>query len=181
MKNPILFVLAMLLGLQAIGQKKMSKEEAAALEVDTLTRINKELTVKLDSVNTGYKAQTMALDSVNKSLTANRMLYAAVKEKVMKRDFDPNRTAVLIDSLQAVRSGPLGGLTKEAQMLSDTMNVVQAENASLKASLAEWKGRAAINEQVAKELEQLKGLLDQKIITQTEFDIRKSKVMARWR
>lgn len=181
MKNLILFALLMLMGVQAFGQKKKSKDELATMKLDSLTLVNKKLTARSDSMAKLFSAQTVLLDSLSKDLARHELMYTAVKEKVMKHDFDPARTAVVIDSLKANRDASMSGLTKETRALSDTLTLVKQENTKLKASLSSWENRAANNEQVVTDLQQLKGLLDQKIITQPEFDQRKNKLLAKWK
>jgi len=58
---------------------------------------------------------------------------------------------------------------------------LSAENARLKAAVKDWETREANNDEVVRDLEQLKSLLDQKIITEAEFDQRKTKLLAKWR
>lgn len=181
MKQHVLLVLVMLLGVQAYGQKKKGKEDAPALRLDSLTHANQKLTAQLDSMSLLYDKQTIRLDSVNKDLAGHELMYTAVKEKVMRHDFDPRQTAVLIDSLKTSREKSLSGLAKETKTMSDTLARVRQENTKLKATLSGWENRAANNEQVVRDLEQLKNLLDQKIITQSEFDQRKSRLLAKWR
>ena len=175
MKQLTLLVLVMLMGVQAFGQKKKKLDpEEAALRIDSLTQANSKLSTQLG-------AQTLVLDSVNKDLAAHKVMYTAIKEKVMRHDFDPARTSELIDSLKAGRDQTLSGLTSEAQLMADSVALLSAENAALKATVSSLETRTADNEQVVHDLEQLKGLLDQKIITQAEFDTRKAKLMAKWK
>jgi len=181
MKHVILLVLVMLLGVQAFGQKKKSKDELAAMQLDSLTQANSKLMARSDSMDRAYTSQTVQLDSVRKELVGHELMYTAVKEKVMKADFDPARTGVLIDSLKTNRDKSVSGLTKETKELGDTLSVLRETNTRLKATLADWEGRAANNEQVVRDLEQLKSLYDQKVLTQAEFDQRRTKLLAKWR
>jgi hypothetical protein len=168
MKHLTLLVLVMLLGVQAFGQKKKKLDpEEAAIKIDSLTL-----------VNTHLKAQ---LDSVSKRLTAHEVMYSAVKDKVIHHDFDPAHAGDLIDSLKTNRDKTMSGLTSESQALTDTVNFLKVENTKLKESVKSWENRSAENEQVVADLTQLKSLLDQKIITQEEFDQRKAKLMAKWK
>ncbi|HRH71189.1 MAG: SHOCT domain-containing protein [Flavobacteriales bacterium] len=175
MKQFTLLALVMLLSAQAFGQKKKKLDpEEAAMRIDSLMLANTALATQLDSV-------TKQLDAVNKQLATHQTMYGAIKEKVMHGDFDPARTGELIDSLKTNRDAGLAGLTSETQALKDSLGVLSAENAKLSEAVKSWESRAADNEAVVEELNQLKGLLDKKIITQAEFDERKAKVMARWK
>jgi hypothetical protein len=178
MKQFSLLVLVMLLGAQAFGQKK---KDATALRIDSLTTANTRLTTKLDSVSKLYVTQALVLDSVSKDLSGHVLMYNAMKEKVIKHDFDPARAGVLIDSLKTSRDQTMAGLTTEAQALTDSIDVLKEENSRLQESIKTWEARSQTNEEVVRDLEQLKSLLDQKILTQAEFDQRKAKLMAKWK
>jgi len=108
-------------------------------------------------------------------------MYNALKEKVIKHDFDPARAGALIDSLKTSRDQTMAGLTTEAQTLADSIDVLKEENVRLQESIKTWEARSQTNEEVVRDLEQLKSLLDQKILTQAEFDQRKAKLMAKWK
>ncbi len=181
MKQLTLLVLVMLLGIQAFGQKKKSKDELLALQLDSLTQVNRVYTAQLDSLSKLVARRAQELDSVSKQMVAHEVLYTAVKDKVIKRDFDPAQAGTLIDSLRTSREKELGGATKGTSALRDTVSALSAENARLKAAVKDGESREADNDQVVRDLEQLKGLLDQKIITQSEFDQRKTKLLAKWR
>jgi hypothetical protein len=171
----------MLLGIQAFGQKKKSKDEVKAEQLDSLTQVNRAYTTQLDSLTKLVALRAQQLDSMGKQMVAHEVLYTAVKDKVIKHDFDPARAGALIDSLKTSREKEFTGASKGTLALRDTVSALAAENARLKAAVRDWETREADNDQVVRDLEQLKGLLDQKIITPSEFDQRKTKLLAKWR
>lgn len=181
MRPLTLFALFLLLAGQAYGQKKPSKAEIQAQKLDSAMQVNRTNNALLDSIAKVSAAQGRQLDSLNKLLSAHEVMYDAIRDKVIKHDFDPARAGVLIDSLKTSREKESGGLTKGTQALRDTVALLNTENARLKADLASWETRDADNEKVVQDLVQLKGLLDQKIITQTEYDQRKIKLLAKLR
>lgn len=165
----------------AFGQKKKSKNEAAQLRIDSLTAVNAMLTAQLDSVSRMFGTKTLEMDSVSRMLQEHQVMYDAIKEKVMRADFAPLRTSELIDSLKTARDKSMTGLTTEAQAQADTVVMLRQENAELKSSLSAWETRGLTNEQAAEDLELLKSLLDQKILTQEEFDMRKRRILSKWK
>jgi hypothetical protein len=181
MRYTILIALLLFLGGQAFGQKKPSKAEIQAQKLDSVTQVNRNYTARLDSISKVTAMLTGQLDSLNRTLSAHEVMYDAIRDKVIKHDFDPARAGFLVDSLKASREKESAGLTRGTQALRDSVSMLNEENAKLKADLVAWETRDANNEQVVRDLEQLKGLLDQKIITQAEFDQRKAKLLAKWK
>jgi hypothetical protein len=164
----------------AFGQKRKGKEDNATL-VDSLTQANALLTAQLDSVNRLFGSKTFELDSVTSMLSEHRVMYDAIKEKVMHGDFQPLRTAELIDSLKTTRDGSAASASAGLLAMRDTLTMLQEENAGLKASVAAWESRGISDDQAVDRLEQLKMLLDHKILTPEEFDIRKRKILMKWK
>jgi hypothetical protein len=180
MKHASLLVLLLLMTATTYAQKK-GKGDPTTLRIDSLTQANQVLTLQVDSLAKVQGAQALVLDSVSKHLKGHELMYTAIKEKVVKRDFDPASADALIDSLKAARDQSLAQLTTESQVLTDSIGVLKEENERLKASVATWEANSASNEAVVHDLEQLKALLDQKIITPIEFDQRKARLMAKWK
>jgi hypothetical protein len=179
MKKIILFLSLLLACTIVFGQKK-SKEDPRDLKIDTLTKVNKTLTIKLDSVS-------FQLDSVSKEMVKYLGVYAAIKEKVLHYNFDPTRAAYLIDSLKAARDSSallLSGVPK-SRLPADSANILLKENLklmvkidSLKAALTSTLAVPSAELEKAKaigNLKQLKELLDAKIITDAEFLLLKKK------
>jgi septal ring factor EnvC (AmiA/AmiB activator) len=162
MKPTMLLLLMMLLASSAFAQKK-GKVDPKDVRIDSLTQVTHAL--------------TMQLDSVSKQLTMYHGVYDAVKTKVIKYDFKPERTGALIDSLRTSRDASFSGLNATSAALTDTVATLRAENAKLQATIAAATDQAAQKATAIADLKELKGLLDQKIITQAEFDSRKAKLV----
>jgi hypothetical protein len=98
MKTKI-FLMLMLSSCIAFGQSKKEMEQAqkeALAKIDTLKKSN----AALASAN---KNLTTASDSLAKELEKYFGLYTVIKNKVVKKDFDPAKMATIIDSLKAGR------------------------------------------------------------------------------
>jgi hypothetical protein len=145
-------------------------------QIDTLTKVNKTLTVQLDSVS--------------KELVKYVGVYSTIKEKVIHYNFDPTRAAYLIDSLKASRdsTAALLGIVPKSTASADSIKALINENAVLKDSLnnlkTAWaKDKASLTqEEIDKaktigNLKELKELLDNKIITEAEFVALKKKYL----
>ena len=163
----ILFVL--LVSLQGFGQKK-GKVDPKDLTIDSLSKASAALTIKLDSTSGELKKYMV--------------VYTTLKEKVIKYDFDPEKTSFLIDSLRTSRDATFSSST---DVLKDSLSLMKKENMHLQAALdslglgSDPVKALAIKEQekakAIKDLTDLKGLVDAKIITQEEFDIKKAKLL----
>jgi 3-methyladenine DNA glycosylase AlkC len=103
-----------------------------------------------------------------------------IKEKVLMHDFDPAKMGHIIDSLKTARDATFSGLTATSTALSDSLTALNKENTSLKATISSLQAAQTDKEKIIAELKQLKELLDSKIITQEEYDIKKNKLLAKW-
>lgn len=175
MKILIIFLSLLLSVNLAFGQKK-SKVDPKDTKIDSLTKVTQKLSVKCDSVSG--------------ELIKYKGLYDAIKEKVLHKDFDPTRSAFLIDSLQASRDSATAYLSKipKSTTASDSVIVLLKENAALKAEIANnkavsEKNAADLNDpdvekaKAISDLKELKDLLDAKIITPAEFTLQKKKYL----
>ena len=160
-----ILVLLVVATLPAYSQKK-SKVDPKDTKIDSLTTANAHLTANLDSVS--------------KEGVRYKSMHAAIRDKVLKYDFAPERTGELIDSLKTARDKTFSTLSADAKALNDSVTVLAGQNAELKAKVATLESAAANKEVVIADLRELKGLLDEKIITQEEFDTRKAKIMKGW-
>jgi hypothetical protein len=165
MKKLMVFVLMLFIALHAFSQKK-GKPDPKDLKIDSLTKANSSLTVKLDSVS--------------KEREVYFGVYTAVKEKVLKYKYDPAKISVLIDSLKGSRDSTFNTLSGTSTSLKDSISVLNKENESLKATIKSLQEAEANKEKLVGELKQLKELLDAKIITQAEFDTKKEVLMQKW-
>jgi len=178
MKILLAFILV-LSSLHGYGQKK-GKVDPKDVTIDSLTNVTVVLSSKLDSTSKASSALSMNLDSISKDLVRYQGMYTTIKEKVVKYDFDPADMGVIIDSLKTSRDAAFSGLTATSTAMADSVSVLTKENAALKEMMTILQADAGNKEKLVAELKQLKELLDSKIITQAEFDDKKSKLMAKW-
>ncbi len=136
--------------------------------------------LQIDSLIQANTALSGKVDSISKDLAIYHGLYTTIKDKVIKYDFDPAKMSQIIDSLRTHRDSTFTGLTAASASLKDTLFILNKENIKLKASLDSITTTEANKAKVIAELKELKGLLDNKIITQPEFDAKKAKIMERW-
>src|ERR1700750_2773726 len=110
MKN-LLTMLLLLLTIQGFSQKK-KKQDEKDVQIETLTASNAALTVKLDSV------------TKDKQLYYGQYttMYTALKEKVLKTDFDPAHLPVIIDSIRANRDSLNSVLASPIASLKDSLS-----------------------------------------------------------
>lgn len=151
----------MLVAVTQVFSQKKGKVDPEKVAIDSLTKVNKAL--------------SMQLDSVSKDRELYYGLYTVVKEKVIKYNFDPSKAAFLIDSLKQGRESILYDLNLK---MHDTLAELNFENKKL---MAELYKADTDRDKLACELIQLKELLDAKIITQQEFDAKKAIVMEKWK
>jgi hypothetical protein len=175
MKNLIVLLL-LLATVQGFSQKK-GKVDPKDLQIDSLTKTTVMLTTQLDSATQSGKMMAMKLDSVAKERDLYFGVYKTVSEKVVNYKFDPARTNVLIDSLKTQRDTSLAELTATSSVLSDSIKVLKAENTKLQTTISNMTTAEVDKEKAINDLRQLKGLLDEKIITQEEYNTKKTKLL----
>jgi hypothetical protein len=167
MKN-LLVIIFLLTVSQAFSQRK-KKEDAKDAQIDTLTKANAALSLKLDSVSKDYNG-----------------IYTTLKEKVLLKDYNPEDLSKIIDSIRATRDSTTSLLSVP---LKDSLAFVVKENAMLRAKLDSMSVTlqnhvatmsTADKTKLMAELKDLKALLDAKVITQAEFDEKKKLVMEKW-
>ncbi len=122
-------------------------------------------TAAKDSIQNLLTGLNANYDSISKAMIAYDTMYAVIKEKVLLQDFDPANMSQIIDSLRTKQSSLF------ATALNDSLSGLKQENTELKASLLDGDDDS---EKVVNDLKQLKGLLDEGIITQEEFDTKKA-------
>jgi len=188
MKKYIIFLFAILIISPAIGQKKKGKADPKDAQIDTLTRANQTFSQQVDSLTKLNKTLTIRLDSVSndldsvsKNLKSYYGLYVVIKEKVLKQDFDPAKLPQIIDSLAANRDATLSGSATSSNSLKDSLSALKKENSAMQTTLDDISVEEVEKIKLVNELKQLKELLDSKILTQSEFNIRKSKVLQKWK
>ena len=164
MKILILSLAILLATFQSFGQKK-SKVDPKDAQIATLTH---------------------QLDSVSKELVKYVGVYDTLKKKVIHYNFDPAKTAYLVDSL---KMRPMDSTyIKLSTAYADTISVLKKENAAMKASIdftnSEAEKTKVLNVQSEIDqaktltvLKQLKELVDAKILTDLEFNSLKKKYL----
>jgi cell shape-determining protein MreC len=132
--------------------------------------------LRIDSLTTANAMLTLRADSLSKQVAKYKGVYTAVKEKVVKYEFAPERTSEIIDSLAVGRQSAF----TSAKTAQDSLAATKAENKVLKDKMAAMEAASVEHTKLTADLEELKRLLDSKILTQEEFDIRKQKILAKW-
>lgn len=162
MKKLIFLLFIVVFATQAFGQKK-GKPDPKDAKIDSLTKANTTLTLKLDTVSYGY------------SVYAG--VYVVLRDSVMKYNFDPARTAVLIDSLKAIKNS----VFSENVTLADSVDLLLANNKVLQTTIDSLSVKKEVDiNKMAADLKVLKELLDSKTITQAEFDQQKAVIMKKY-
>jgi hypothetical protein len=163
----LLFVLIMVIATTlAFGQKK-GKTDPNVAKIDSLTKANTGLTLKLDSVS--------------KDREVYYGVYTAIRDSIIKYNFNPSKTSFLIDSLQMGRNSTLAGFKGLTTSQKDSLKLILANNEQLKSKVDSLMKAGGDKAQLVAELKQLKELLDAKIITQAEFDSKKQLLMEKWK
>ena len=176
MKIIFLVLLSLLVSSQAFSQKK-GKVDPKDVTIDSLTKASVALTAQVDTLTKTNATLTTDLDSKTKAFDS---LYIPLKKKVIKKDFDVNRTSMIIDSLKMTRDSTFAGLKSSSTVLTDSITVLNAEVTKLKATIASMEAAKANKEALVAELKQLKELLDGGMISQAEYDAKKAKLMEKW-
>jgi hypothetical protein len=161
MKKYIVLLLTILFTSHAFSQKK-GKQDAKDLKIDSLTKVTDTLSAKLDTVS--------------KDRAVYYGLYTTIKEKVLKRDFDPASLSQIIDSLAAKRDSTFSSMLSSAA-LADSISVLKHQIADLSTLLGGTKAQEETLNSMTIRLKQLKELLDANILTQSEFEMMKLKVL----
>ena len=178
MKNFVLFLFLMI-SLPGFSQKK-GKVDPKDTQIDSLVNVTLMLTSQVDSLSKSTQAMSMTLDSVAKDRDRYYKVYQTMSEKVVRYKFDPSKTSMLIDSIKMHRDSTMADLNSTSLQLSDSVRILKAENAKLQNGLQDMTAAQVDKEKIVEELRQLKELLDEKIITQEEYNTKKTKLLAKW-
>jgi len=163
MKILILSLTIILVSSQVFGQKK-SKVDPKDTQIATLTK---------------------QLDSVSKEMIKYVGVYDTLKKKVIHYNFDPAKTAYLIDSLKSLR-GSSSMLLSTAY--ADTISRLRIENVELKTFVdytksEEGKNKAFMTKEEIDQakiitiLKEYKQLVDTKVLTEAEYIVLKKKYL----
>jgi len=178
MKNLILF-LCLLIAVPGFSQKK-GKVDPKDAQIDSLVSVTALLTSKVDSLSTLTQSLSMNLDSVSKDKDKYYQVYKAMSEKVVRYNFDPAKTSSIIDSMKMHRDATLSGLEATSLTLTDSIRILKSDNEKLQNAIQDYQNADSDKEKIIVELKQLKELLDEKIITQEEYNAKKTKLLAKW-
>jgi len=161
MKKLIVLCVILLIISSIFSQRRSKDVDPRDAQIDSLTILTKNLTLKLDSVSL--------------ELVKYLGVYNTIKDKVLHYDFDPTRAAYLIDSLQTARNATSTlVLTQSAtKVVADSVTITK-ELKMVDIPTDELEKAKAISS-----LKQLKELLDAKIISETEFLTLKSKYLTK--
>lgn len=162
-------LLVLFVSFSSFGQRK-DKVDPKDLQIDSLNQVSAVLALHLDSVSA--------------ELQTYLGVYTSLKEKVFNYNFDPDRTALLIDSLRTTRDSTF---TLTTAVLQDSLNLMKEQAMALQATLDSLglgsdPATALAREDQEKtraisDLKDLKELLDTGIITQEEFDNKKQRLL----
>ncbi len=164
MKKLFVLILMLVVVSQAFSQKKKKAEE---IVIDSLTKANSALTLQMDSIS--------------QDLDLYQGMYTTVKEKVFKYDFDPSNISTLIDSIRASSDSTALGLAENFETLNDSISLLKSENDKLQKAVDSLMVTGSNKDELVEDLEQLKKLLDSQIITQEEFDSKKTLILDKWK
>jgi len=157
-----LFLFLMLAVSAAYGAKK-DKKDPKDLIIDSLTTATKTLQNKLDSANG-------ELDKV----------YLVLKERIVKRDFNHSQIPHVIDSIATEIDSSMTGMRSNTTTLMDSLTTLKKENEKMKGTLNGILNDESSKSRLVYELKQLKELLDAKILTPAEFDVKKTRLLEKW-
>jgi hypothetical protein len=173
------------------GKKKKAKKEASQAQAVDANAL------KIDSLTVSNTALYAKLDSVTKNEQLYYGLYITIKEKVLLHDFDPTRLGLIIDSIRATSSAPdkttsptTAALTTVVEPLGqhkDSLFIMNHQNKLLTAKVDSMAVAIQTLERkntdklwLVSELKDLKGLLDTKLISQSDYESKKKQVMDKW-
>jgi len=143
------------------------KKDAKDLKIDSLTTANTLLKYQLDSVTRNYEAYVM--------------VYVVVRDSIIKHDFDPSTTAVLIDSLKTSRNSAFAKVDAVTASLKDSISILLVDNKKLQATIDSLSVKKEVDiTKMATDLKVLKELLDSNTLTQEEFDKQKAVIMKKY-
>jgi hypothetical protein len=187
----IMLLLNVTQGFSQFGKKKKAKNEAKQEQ----TVDPKDL--KIDSLMNSNTMLIAKLDSVTKNEQVFYGLYTTIKEKVLLKDFDPARLGLIIDSIRATStpqhnttSATTAALTSTIEPTSpikDSLSLLVQENKllttkvdSMAVEIQTIDRKNADKVRLVSELKDLKGLLDSKLISQSDYESKKKLVMDKW-
>ena len=163
----VVFLFALLCIVSQTFAQKKGKVDPKDLQIDSLRTVNVFLSAQLDSIS--------------KEKDVYFGLYKVLKDEVIHYDFDPAKSSFLIDSLKSSRDSASFWISSGIDSLRDSIHDLKAECELLQMQLNEVNLTQSDKALLVTELKQLKELLDLTIITQADFDAKKTLVMDKWK
>ena len=165
MKTNLILLLMFLFSAVTFTQAQSKKDLEKSLAACSTTRDS------LQKVLSGIPAN---YDSINKAFIVYDTMYNVIKKKVFNYAFNPTHMSLLLDSLRTSRDSAFSGLHSS---FSDSISFLNKENAELRTKMEILKAELVNRTYVIKDLQQLKELLDDQIITQEEYNAKKAKLL----
>lgn len=196
-----IILLSLLLLLTIAGHSQFNKKKKAKKEAEKSAEQAAKIDPKdavIDSLTTVNLVLTTKFDSVTK---IEKQYYSTLKEKVLITDFDPNRLGLIIDSIRAVKNkattlenesassakSAVLTMTESTVSLQDSLATMSKENKMLNSKVETMaleiqtiERKNADKLRLVSELKDLKGLLDSKLISQSDYESKKKLVMDKW-
>ena len=183
MKNVILVLSTFLLficGLNAQSKKDLEvKVSALQSQLDSLTMANAKL--------------SQDQRSAQRELDRYETMYLTAREKLGVQDFAPEDIGILLDSVQLEHEKTLSEIEENIFDLRASVNQLEEANELLESHAADDEAEierlnerierlskpnpAVITDEQVDALKKLKDLMDSGILTQEEFDSRKSRIL----
>jgi hypothetical protein len=165
---------------QVFGKKKSPEAPAVDPKVDSLTKANKTLILKADSLSR----------ELTKYVGAYTGLYTVLRDKVFHYNFDPAKLSLLIDSLRSSKDAasavvlgkPASTFSPDSlEILVKQTKMIKTNLDSVKATLERFRSTVPAEDRdkikAVVSLKQYKDLLDAKVITDEEYLILKKKCL----
>jgi hypothetical protein len=171
MKTKTLCLIAVLTFI-AFASFAQSKKDMEA-DLARCTSAKDSILVRHAELTATYDALVKSFDSLKNISVAYDTMYAVVKEKVFHQDFPPDKIGALIDSLHASRDNAFMNLSSST---GDSIAVLNKKIVDLMAQMGSLDAKT----QIINDLKKLKELLDAQIITQQEFDTKKTALLEKF-
>ena len=150
-----------------------------------LGQSKKDIEYRASQLEEQLKEEKAAHEATTKSLESYKVMYSAIREKVLPYDFKPENTSAIIDSLQMNRDSTLMDITGKSFAMADQIDSLNSTIESQQLEIDTLQQRLKVlaeplneitDEQVA-ELKKIKELMDSGILTEEEFSERKKGIL----
>lgn len=167
-------ILLFVLVFSAVSFTQAQSKKELTQDLATCTAARDDLQKELSEITAKHDSLVQVYDSINEAYIIYHKMYKVIKEKIFYYAFDPTDMPALLDSLKTSRESAFSGLQTS---LSDSIFILNKENAELKIANAILKADCVKRSKVVDDLQQLKELLDQGVITQQEFEAKKAALL----